>query len=106
MKAVRLTGEFLGKGGRARERAEGRLGVQVEGIPDGDGGVRILRLRIDRVRLHGASAVAAWTRGRDGGSGEGGEGSGEESEEVHDGVYDVGYLGIYRPATQGATPTV
>ena len=90
IEAGRLTREFLGEGGRARERAEGRLRVEVEGIPDGDGGVRILRLRVDLVRLHGASAVAARAWGRDGSSGEGGDGSGEERKEVHDDVYDDG----------------
>ena len=113
MEAGRLTRELLGEGGRAREQAEGRVGVEVERGPDADGGVRILGLRadwlwanwcrvdwrrvywrrVDGLRRHGTGAVAAWTRGRDGGSSEGGEDSSKESEELHDGVYDVYEVG-------------
>ena len=86
--AGRLTREVLGEGRGARERAEGRLGVEVERVPDAHRG-----LWVDRLRRHGVGAVAG-TRSRDCRGGEGGEGGGEEGEELHDvedGVDDVGW---------------
>ena len=72
--AGRLTGEVLGECRGARERAEGRLGVEVERVPDAD------RLRLGR---RGVGAVAG-ARGCDCRGGEGSEGGGEERGELHD----------------------
>ena len=92
----RLTvGEVLRERRGARERAEGRLRVEVKGVPDAGRYRGVLARSWGRPRaglgLRGAGAVAG-ARGCDCRCGEGGEGGGEEGEEVHDynGVDDVG----------------
>ena len=88
--AGKLTiGEVLREGRGARERAEGRLGVDVERVPDADRYRRVLARRWGCPRaglgLRGAGAVAgARARGCGCRGGEGCEGSGEEGEELHD----------------------
>ena len=92
--AGRLTGEVLGECRGAREGAEGRLGVEVEGVPDADRGVRVRSWGRPRagLGLRGVGAVAG-ARGCHGGRGEGGEGGGEEGEELHDGEDGVDGVG-------------
>ena len=94
--AGRLTGEVLGECRGARERAEGRLGVEVERVPDADRGVLARSWGRPRagLGLRGAGAVAG-ARSCDCRGGEGGESGGEEGEEVHDGD-EGGVLGEAR----------
>ena len=90
--AGKLTiGEVLREGRGARERAEGRLGVEVERVPDADRGVLARSWGRPRagLGLRGAGAVAG-ARSCDCRGGEGCEGSGEDGEEVHGDVNDVG----------------
>ena len=96
MEAGRLTGEVVGERCGARERAEGRLGVEVERVPDADRGV--LGWPGGRHGPRGVTAVLAVARtgGCDCRRGVGSEGSGEEGEEVHDDEDGVDGVGLRR----------
>ena len=79
---MRLTGEVVGERRGARERAEGRLGVEVERVPDADRSVWARALGRPGLWIIAVWAVAG-ARSRDCRGGEGGEGGGEEGEELH-----------------------
>ena len=77
----RLTRELLGEGGRARERADGRVAVQAEGEADAD----LLAVIVPGVGLSGSG---------DSDAGEG-EGSSDVLEELHIGEVGWGEWGRY-----------